>query len=137
MIEKLFNKAYLHKAMRKHDFLYIAIDMHGTVFNYFNRSSTSNISGEAVLALRLLTEQSDVIMVGFTSSYQSDIKEMRGLLKHQGVKFSYFNENPECRDTETGDFSKKFYYDILLDDRAGFDPLIHWQEIIDYYTKEK
>lgn len=39
------------------------------------------------------------------------------------------NSNPDEKDTKTGDFSKKFYFNILLDDRAGFQPETDWLEI--------
>jgi len=133
MIEKLFNKAYTHKENKGHNFIYIAVDMHGTVFNEFKRDKHSGIYGKAIFALSLLNKRPDIVLVGFTSSFKRDIKEMQKLLETQGINFTYFNENPECKNTVTGDFNKKFYYDVLLDDRAGFDPEIHWDEIIKYY----
>lgn len=42
---------------------------------------------------------------------------------------AYFNVNLDCQNTLTGDFTRKFYYDILLDDKAGFEPEKDWKEI--------
>jgi hypothetical protein len=48
--------------------------------------------------------------------------------KHD-LQFHYVNHNPECPSDELCDFSKKFYMNILLDDKAGFDATTDWLEI--------
>lgn len=43
--------------------------------------------------------------------------------------FEYLNHNPEVSNTENSNYCHKFYFDILLEDKAGFLPDIHWSEI--------
>lgn len=42
------------------------------------------------------------------------------VLKRYDLKFHYINSNPECPSTELCDFSEKFYFNVLLDDKAAF-----------------
>ena len=44
-------------------------------------------------------------------------------------------ENPEIESNRYANFTKKFYYDILLDDKAGFEPN-DWFEIYNFLSKK-
>ena len=48
-----------------------------------------------------------------------------------GIEFDYINENPECKDTALCSFAQKFFFDILLEDKAGFVGETDWIEIQD------
>jgi len=54
----------------------------------------------------------------------------------ENIIFDYVNENPECPSTELADFSRKMYYNFLIDDKSGFDPETDW-EIIYQFMKSK
>ena len=43
-----------------------------------------------------------------------------------------FNFNPAIENTKTSCFDDKFYFSVLLDDKAGFDPDTDWKLIYDY-----
>jgi hypothetical protein len=70
-----------------------------------------------------------IVLILFTSSHDEYVKEYLDIFKQLGVYFKYHNENPECPSTDIGDFSRKFYFNVLLDDKAGFDPLNDWGKI--------
>jgi hypothetical protein len=47
------------------------------------------------------------------------------LLQH-GIVIDYVNENPECVDTKLATFTDKFYFNVILDDKAGFEGDTDW-----------
>ena len=59
------------------------------------------------------------------------------MLHFYGIKFDYINENPLEVNSELSDFSKKFYFNILLDDKAGFYPKEDWQIVLDFFLRHE
>ena len=54
------------------------------------------------------------------------------MMPRNDIKFDYLNENPEClTESHQGDYSKKFYFNLLLDDRAGFDYTTDWNILVE------
>jgi len=47
--------------------------------------------------------------------------------KENGIFFDYVNENPEYENLSFACFDTKFYYDIGIDDKFGFDANIDWE----------
>ncbi len=56
-----------------------------------------------------------------------------------GIKFDYVNENPEIHalssDPKSSDFSDKFYFNVGIDDKFGFDPESDWVDLYDFLTR--
>jgi len=80
-------------------------------------------------ALRVLqhwTRVQNVCLILWSSSHEDATAAVLAGLKTHGVRFDYVNENPECPSTELCDFRQKFYFNILLDDKAGFDGATDW-----------
>jgi len=112
--EKAFNQGW-HR-------LYFAVDIHDTVLksDYTPGSIGGEFIGVAKSALQYMTERKDICLIAFTSSYNH--KEMLDYFSKQGIHFDYVNDNPECGNTSYGDFTQKFFFNVLLDNRAGFEP---------------
>jgi len=51
--------------------------------------------------------------------------------KKKKINFDFVNKNPSENNTSYADFSKKFYFNILLDDKAFFEPS-DWVEISEW-----
>ena len=68
-------------------------------------------------------------MILWTSSHQSYAQKHLDRLEELGVKFQYFNENPICTNTQLCDFGGKFYFNVVLDDKAGFEGATDWKDI--------
>ena len=127
MIEDMYQK----KSDRGWDTLYWLVDVHDTIIK-----STYNVDEEfaetypyCFAALRLISQQEHCKLVLWTSSYPKYAKSLMKWLKLYDINFDYFNENPECKNTKTGDFTSKIYANIILDDKAGFDPDNDWEII--------
>jgi hypothetical protein len=118
----------VQKEIRGWEKLYWAIDLHDTVitgkYNKFNHGAT--LFPGAKKTLDYLYNRKDHATILWTSSYSEAANDALSLFN---LKFNYFNENPECPNSDLCDFNRKFYFNFLLDDKAGFDPHSDWEEI--------
>lgn len=96
----------------KYGKLYVAFDFDNTIFDYHNNG------GDYSQVINLLKECSELgfTLILFTSN--DDVTKhnwMKEYCSHFSIKVDYVNENPIVLNT------KKPYYNILLDDRAGLE----------------
>jgi len=136
MIVNWINKMFDHSFKKEWFETYWAIDLHGVVFepNYRNSPSHAKFYPWAKETLLLMKERKDIVMIMFTSSYPNEIEFYDALLIENGIVFDYINENPaiHAKHGNFGCYDKKMYFNVLLDDKAGFDPLVEWEQIYDY-----
>lgn len=128
MIEDSILAAYIDKYKRNWDTLYIAIDLHGTIIERYTGDEIKPYDW-ADEALKYLTSLKDIVLILFTSTYPHKLLPFFKWCEKNKIVFKYLNENPECSNNSTGDFSRKFYFNILLDDRAGFNPDSDWIKV--------
>jgi hypothetical protein len=105
---------------------YVAVDLHDTICkpDYGRSGSMGDFFPGAVEALKHLSDRKDVGLLLFTCSYRDELYSPKGaleILRNMGIRFDYVNENPEAPNTKLGDFSRKPFFNVLLDDKAGFD----------------
>ena len=79
--------------------------------------------------LKRISDRQDSKLILFTCSHPHEIELYLEFFKERGIVFNYTNENPEAENTSYGFYEKKFYCQILLDDKAGFDATEDWQII--------
>lgn len=120
----------------KYKYIYIAIDIHGTIFQPSrNEEEMYNYIWYAKEALQKLSNNENFKLIIFSSSYPENIKKYVEKLKNDQIHIDYIMENPEIESNRYANFTKKFYYDILLDDKAGFEPN-DWFEIYNFLDKK-
>lgn len=128
---------------KKWPWMYWAIDLHDVIIpgTYTKNNEGRAFYPHALEVLRWLTNRQDMKLILFTSSHKESAHEILDWMQAQGVRFSYFNENPECKNSELCDFSSKFYFDMMLEDKAGFEGMEDWlsikQTLIDIGEWEK
>ena len=98
----------LKKDYNKHKSLFVAFDYDNTVHDYHNL----NIDYTAIIELLRTCEALGFVLILFTASEGEDLKVVLNDLKKRNIPYHHINENP-IMDT------RKPYYNILLDDRAG------------------
>lgn len=126
----LFNieRAFQDKAKRNWEKLFVCIDVHDVILEgkYSLMNEGANYMPNAIKVLRQWSDRKDMCLILWTSSHITPTTKVLEDLERQGVHFDYVNSNPECPNTALCDFDKKFYFNILLDDKAGFVGETDW-----------
>lgn len=128
-LEKSFNQL----TRRKWDKIYVAVDIHETVMEpTWSDTLSHKFYEDSIETLRLLSDRKDVCLILWTSSNKANAQSYFDILKVEGVKMDYINENPEVTDKHYADYASKFYVNLILDDKAGFIPSLDWRAIKGY-----
>jgi hypothetical protein len=121
--------------------VYFAIDIHDTIVkgNYNADEIPTEFFPDAEKTLQTLTKRQDIKLILYTCSHPNEIEQYQEFFKSKGIIFDYVNCNPEVT-TEIGgygNYDNKFYFNVLLDDKAGFDALNDWPIIESLVTLEQ
>lgn len=137
----LFNirRSFEMKKAKKWPEIYLCVDLHGTIIPSGHNSEDKNdyltFYPGAKEVLQWFTKRKDIFIILWTSTPPERLGEVIEWFREQGICFEFINENPHAKDTPRSKFDKKFYFNILLDDRGGFEPNTDWlaikQELID------
>jgi len=115
---------------------YWAFDIHGTIFKstYDLNESKVEFYPFAKETLELLSNRPDIKMILWTSSYPHEIESYLEIFEDNLISFDHINENPDISSNHGnfGYYENKFYFNILFDDKSGFNPETEWREIYDY-----
>ena len=116
----------------KYKYCYIAIDIHGTIFKpSFDNEETYQYYPMAKQCLRLLSGNPNVKLILWSACYTHNFLKYIKKFESDGIKFDYINSNPECINSSYACFDSKFYFDLGIDDRFGFDARNDWR---DFYS---
>ena len=132
-IEKVFNG--LNNGSFK--CIYIMVDVHNTILkSTFDKKETFEYFPYAKETLQLLSEKENIKLIMWTSSYDEKIQMYLKHFEENGIIFNFVNENKEYGNVSFACFDTKFYYDIGIDDKFGFDAEHDWKEIYTFLTKK-
>lgn len=132
-IEKVFNG--LNNGSFK--CIYIMVDVHNTILRpTFDKKETFEYFPYAKETLQLLSEKENIKLIMWTSSYDEKIQMYLQHFEENGIIFNFVNENKEYGNVSFACFDTKFYYDIGIDDKFGFDAEHDWKEIYTFLTKK-
>lgn len=128
-ILRAVQRAYQVATERDWNRVYWCIDLHGTVFeSSYDSSEVHFIDDETVRALQLIRSLPETKIILWSSVYAQDAETAVAKFAAEGILVDYVNCNDEVENTSTGNFDAKFYFSILVDDKAGFDPK-SWPEV--------
>lgn len=134
MINDMVKDAYEAAIQRKWNRIYIAVDIHSTIAESNYKNTLPDVIPEAVAVIKKLQQFPEIRLILWSSCYAKDHQTYIDHFAKHGMNFVGFNSNPEVPNTETGDFSVKFYFNLLIDDKAGFRSK-HWKELFMYIVK--
>ena len=136
MIIKAIKRAYSLKS-EKYSYVYWSIDLHGVCFtSNYKTDEYQWINDTCHEALRLISSDPCSRIILWSSCFPREFPNIIKFFESYGIRVDYFNENPLMKNTEYGCFDKKFYFSVLIDDKAGFDPETDWQVVKDYMTEQ-
>jgi hypothetical protein len=113
--------------------IYWCVDLHGTIIpsgrDSLDKTDEEKFYPDAREVLQWLTRRKDIFFILWTSTPSSRMGDVKEFLSFNSIRPDYINENPHAKDTPRSDFSKKFYFNVLLDDRGGLEPEVDWTTI--------
>lgn len=117
--------------------IYWFVDFHDTiaVADYGDPKKMRQFFPYAKESLQLLSKVDSICLVLWTCSHRDSISKMIEFLKENEIYFDYVNENPECHSDRHVNFTQKPYYNVLLDDKAGFEAS-DWEAIYNVLKKK-
>jgi hypothetical protein len=122
-IIRAIRRAYQVSAARKWDRIYWCVDLHGTVFHSsYDSNNIEWIDDGVIESLVEISSYPETRIILWSSVHEDDKSVARKMFEDQGIRVDYFNDNPDADNTATGNFTEKFYFSILVDDKAGFHP---------------
>jgi hypothetical protein len=135
MIIKAIEKSFSEAKRKGWDKTFWAIDIHGTIIkpNYQAGNIPKEFYPFAKETLQLISKRSDVCLILYTCSHPWEIVEYNKMFSENEINFKYVNENPEVETDPQGygNYEKKMYFNVLFEDKAGFDPA-DWQRIYNF-----
>lgn len=127
-IEEAIRKAYRAAQARGWSNIYVMVDVHDTIASSTYKDDEVDFYPNAISALQELSKFPEVKLVLWTCCYPERYSYFTDRLSALGIKVAYINETP-IKNTAYGDFRKKPYFSVVIDDKAGFDPN-NWDDVI-------
>ena len=111
---------------------YWAFDIHGTILHptYQTGVLSMEFYPDAIEVLQLVSRQQDIVRILYTCSHPHEIVVYLDYFKKHGIHFDHVNENPGIVTGAYGHYERKFYFNVLFEDKAGFDPMTDWTEVL-------
>jgi hypothetical protein len=118
---------------------YWAFDIHGTMLrpNYQTNNISTDFYPHVIETMQLIGQRKDIVKILYTCSYPHEITQYLKYFSDHGIHFDYINSNPEVADGGYGYYKDKFYFNVLMDDKAGFDGESDWKEIYAVMSKNQ
>lgn len=135
MILDAITKMFFRSFEKEYYETYWAFDLHGTIIKpTYDETIRVEYYPFAKECLQILTERKDIIMILWTSSYPQEIIDYIYLMEKDGIKFDKINKNPDIssKNGNFGYYQDKFYFNVLFEDKAGFNPETEWEMIYEY-----
>jgi hypothetical protein len=111
------------------DRIFVLLDAHGTIIPSGTHDSFSFINPQCKEVLQWMSNRPEFRLILWTSSHPEEVFKLGDWLEEHKIDIDYINKNPEAKDTTRACFMWKPYYNMVIDDRAGFEPETDWAVI--------
>jgi hypothetical protein len=117
--------AYIKTAKRGWDKVYWALDLHDTCLKATYTPNEPNtyewINPYVKEALQRLVAHPETHLILWSSVHDAEKPHYLKFFADAGIRVAGFNHNPFEAGSESCGVAEKFYFSILVDDKAGFD----------------
>ena len=135
-IIRAIETAFINKEKRKWDQIYYYFDIHETIlYPDYNNKDALKFYEHAKDVLQYLSTRTDITLALYTCSYPKEIERYIKFFEEHGIKFKYVNKNPDAKNTLYGYYEDKPYYNVLFEDKAGFNAEKDWLLVKDYFLE--
>lgn len=134
-LQQTFEKAFATKTLRKWEKIFVLVDIHDTIVKADYIAGIENLQffPYAIEALEELSVRKDVSLILWSSCSNEKLQEyQKEFIKHGHIIFDHLNCNPEVTTTEYACFAEKPYFNVIIDDKAGFEGETDWEELVTY-----
>ena len=137
MIIRTIKNSLQTAAAKNWEKTYWAFDIHGTILHptYQTGVVSSEFYPDAVEVLQIISRREDIVRILYTCSFPHEILTYLEYFKKHGIRFDHVNENPAICTGAYGHYERKFYFNILFEDKAGFDPMKDWTAVLGFLRK--
>ena len=136
---KYIDKVFTNSFRKEWYTTYWVIDIHSTVIkpSYNLNDKTIEFYPFAKEVLQILTKRDDIHIIMWTSSYQNEIDNYIKEFEKFDIHFDNINENPNISSNNGnfGFYEQKFYFNVILDDKAAFCPNSDWEPLYNLLKK--
>jgi len=130
MIYEAIIRAYKLMRERRWDTIYWAIDLHGVCMrSNYKTGEHEFLSQEAVDTLKMISDRPESKIILWSSVHEDQKVPIINMFEDRGIMIHHFNKNPYEVSTSVSCFDEKFYFSVLLDDKAGFNPEKDWMAV--------
>jgi len=131
MITDAIDNSFKLAKQNKWDRTFWAVDIHETMLvpDYKRGGNFIEWYPYAKEALQKMSKRKDIDLILFTCSWPEEIEKYKEKFEEEGIYFKYENENPDVPNAAYGNYDKKFYFNVLFEDKAGFHPR-EWEDVI-------
>lgn len=133
MIIKAITKAFKEMEVKKWNKIYYYFDIHNTILYPDYNNTTTDFYPYAKEVLNYLSSRNDIVMSLYTCSYPEEIERYQKFFRENNINFTYINRNPDVKNTQYGYYEDKPYFNVLFEDKAGFDAENDWLELKNYF----
>jgi hypothetical protein len=133
-IIKAVKKAFKEMEDKKWEYVFFYFDLHHTVLLPDYNNTTTDFYEDAKEVLQYYSSRKDVVMALYTCSYPVEIERYQKFFAEHNIAFKYVNDNPEIDNTKYGYYEHKPYFNVLFEDKAGFDALNDWKALRKYHN---
>jgi hypothetical protein len=138
-ILKAIKGSFEYKTYKGWDTIYYAFDIHSTMIkpNYQVGNIPTEFYPMAKETLQLISNRKDIVMILYTCSHPHEIEQYLKFFTENGINFKYVNENLDVATDLNGygNYDKKPYFNVVFEDKAGFDAEVEWAKIHRYFKK--
>jgi len=121
--------AYEKGAQRNWDKVYWALDLHGTcIESTYEKHIYRWLTPDVKQALTELCSHGETHLILWSSVHPDEQPHIVSFFEREGIRIAGFNHNPFEESNAVSCFASKFYMSIIVDDKAGFDP-VEWPKI--------
>lgn len=134
-IIKAIDKSFKIAEKRNWAYTYWFFDLHETVlYPDYDNKTPLKFYPYAKEVLQYLSNRSDIKTGIFTCSYPNEIDRYLKFFRKNKIHFDLVNnKNDDVADTAYGYYRDKPYYNVLFEDKAGFDANEDWKLVKDYF----
>lgn len=131
MITKAINKAFITAFERKWDKIYWAVDIHSTILvPTYEKGISTEFYPLAKETLQMASKRKDIDLILYTCSWPHEIEQYIKMFEKNDIFFKNANKNSEIKNSDYGYYNDKPYFNVLFEDKAGFDPK-EWFDVIE------